>query len=117
MVARSILIACLALFACSTAQADDGSPTVKGVIVMGVVSRSLDTANEEAGVRYWDKYAGGDFTVGIEHVSIDASGTDVIKATDISLFPSSMSCAWGICFNRDSHSGEHSRHRCAAVRL
>lgn len=85
MYIRGILIGALALLAFSAAQAADASPAVKGFTVLGSVSRSLSSANSSVGLRYWSKYVGGDFTVGVERVSIDASGTNVIKATDISL--------------------------------
>lgn len=85
MYIRGILIGALALLTSFAAQAADASPTVKGFTVLGSVSRSLSVANDALGVRYWTKYVGGDVSVGVEHVSIDASGANVIKATDLSV--------------------------------
>jgi len=85
MYTRFILIVIVALSFCASARAQGTEPTVKGFMVTGAVSSVLSNASEVGGVRYWDKYFGGDLTVGAERVAIDTPGTDVIKANDISV--------------------------------
>ncbi len=80
---RSIFVIAIALSFCSTAHAQE--PTVNGFMVTAAVSQALSNAGVEGGVRYWDDYVGADVNLGIERAALDASGTDIIKQTDITV--------------------------------
>lgn len=79
-----ILALCMSVFSQSYAQDGTSEDSLTGVMVGAEVTDFLGTASVGIGGRYWSNILGGDLSFQFQNASFDASGTDIIDATQFS---------------------------------
>lgn len=83
LVGLAFLICCLATECFS----QDEDVEVRGFMVQSGVSDTFGNIGLLAGGRYWNKYLGADFNLGISRYSLDVNGTDISKNTAFAISP------------------------------